>query len=234
MSDGPAGWADAAGGSPVGSELFLNGVKLEGGRAIPEITLERSGGPAIIQTGAQTVTQHVWLGGNIPVNIHRRFSGNVTFSVREEEDYWLFLEAADKEQPVSLYVDFPWTALFYIPGNTAQTWRLGREAPWDLSGVTQVTHPPKALIDGVEMTVVATSPNPGEVRIPNSGGYITVTTNADDTASAEWLSIRYHPELHVVFADVSVAYPEFNHLIFRARIEETSDDSSLSPAQVAV
>jgi hypothetical protein len=231
---GPAYWADVVGGAPFGTVLYLNGTKLEGGGVVAPFDLSKPVGPAVLSTGALTVTQHVWLGGNIPVNIHNRLTGRLSFTLQQEADYWLFAQAAERQQAVALWMELPWSAEFYIPANTTQTWRLGRETPWDLVGVSQATHPARAYIDGVEKTVVTGSPSPGEVRIPDSGGYVMATTNSADTAAATWLTIRYHPELRVVLSNLSLSYAIYNDLRFDADLEEVSEDAAFSPAQVAV
>lgn len=229
MSGGPASWPDG-GGTPVfGEPVYLDGVTLQGSSARVPLQVDADIKGATLETlGGTDVEQLIWLGGDIPINMHRR---RIVLPVKIafEADYWVIQEAADTGKSVPIWFDWAMTDRWYIPGNDlGTTWKFSRQLPYNLvPGIDQSARPPKAWLeepDGTQsaLTVVTGTPATGEIQIPDSDGYETATTFAGDADAGtyQYLKVRYHPMLLVRISRISFAYQEFNSLVFNLDMRE--------------
>ena len=184
-------------------------------------------GVALETAGRTTIVQLHWLGGDQPVNL-APIDHDFDLLVTTETDYFTFLEAQERGEPVSLWLDQRITDQWYIPGaNAGQvTWRSSRWLPWSSTwGVDHATSPPEVWLEDaagvrVAQTIITTgTPIAGEVLVPETGGdFGDLETPADLTE--RWLILRYAPVLVAKIGRLRVTLRELNSLRFSCPIEE--------------
>ena len=216
---GPLFWGDSP---PLRAGVWLDGTLIDGGVQLPINEWNRETGAAILPTvGGVDIAQLRWLTGDAPVNLHAMKMSGINFNLVDEADYWLLHRVASVGQPVNLFFDVPMADYWYIPGKVAgqTTWKTSRKLPWDLTGVTHVTTPPHAYVDSVAQTIIKTgTPSTGEVKVPETGGFGTITTPSGLTGT--WLELRYAPQLLVVLRGINFTMQQANFLIVNCPVEE--------------
>lgn len=220
---GPVSWADSSGTPFAGDGIWFNQRLIEGGRMVPlSMVRENLPFPQRMMSGT-SVSQSFWIGGDTPVNLHP-MTTDFKMTISEEADYWAIREAADLGMPVEMWFGWPMTDWWYVVGGdgTRSTWRTSRQQPYNyVTGVTQATYPPAALLDGTPQTIVTSgTPGAGEVKILDSSGYENVTTPTLDPATYTWLQVRYHPLMLVDVTAISEVYEDHNGLNFEISLSE--------------
>ena len=217
MSSGPSGWKDSGGSSIFSEGLWIDGDFIEGGQRTPPIKLDTGAPGVTLNTlGNTDIEQMLWVEGSAPVNLGAKNSMQFSMNLVEEDDYWKFRTLQETGVPVEFWFDYVIADRWYIPGMEAgQTgWKTSRKSPWTVvGGVTQTSHPPDAYIDGVQQTVIPSgTPGAGEVKVPNTSGYLTIETPVLVPASDTWLELRWHPIMYMKLVALRVDWLTHNRL----------------------
>ncbi len=169
-------------------------------------------GPVVLPTEAGAIVQHRWVGGDAPVNLNRRLDRMAfEFQLMLESDFELIEDYASRGTALRVWLDAWMVDTWYIPGaNAAQTtWRTSRHLPWDIAGVSHATRAPSAYFEDASgnrtpLTIVTSgTPNPGEIKIPDSGGtFGDLETEVVENLTDTYLVVRYPPVFHVVMDNV--------------------------------
>jgi hypothetical protein len=234
MSSGPSGWKDSGGSSIFSEGLWVNGDFIEGGKRTPPIRLNApSPGVTLDMLGNINIEQMLWIEGDAPVNLGAKFNMQLNMVLAQEDDYWKFRELQETGIPAEFWFDYPVADRWYIPGmESGQTeWKTSRKSPWTaVTGITQTSHPPDAYIDGVQQTIITSgTPAAGEVKVPNTSGYLTIETPVLTPGTDTWLVLRYHPVMYMKLQELRVDWATHNRLLVSMELLETFWGSYPSP-----
>lgn len=237
-SGGPGRWDDQAGGAAWQKVVFVDGVQWTTGVQPNTVVIPSPG--VVLRTGGRHITQFLRLGGNVPLGVPAGgMRGTVELVADRQEDYWLLEKKRDIGLPVAMYMDdFIHEAAYVADLPTSgspllRVMELSRERPWDLSGITHATRPPRAWRDGTELTLTTVSPpTSAQFLVAAAGGYgpVSVLSSAGGTL----LEVQYHPEYHVKILQVDRDYVKHNDLRLTVEIEEVFENPNFVPGQVAV
>jgi hypothetical protein len=205
--------------------LWIDGVWFEAQRVIPGLSGgSQAGGVALATMGATQVEQFFWIGGDAPVGVGRLPALQMSVALQREADYWLLEEWRLKGRALDMWFDWPRTDVWYVPGQEdSQTeWKLGRKTPWGLvTGINQTSRPPRAYLDGTELSLVASPPSDAtEFSLANSADFLSLETVVLAPATYTWLVLRYHPILTARLNRIDFQYQDHNRLVYSLQIEE--------------
>ncbi len=218
---GPQTWT-----TPFVAEGFwIDGDFFEAKRGVPSISGGSAApGVALRMMGSTEVEQFFWIQGNAPVGVQNALALRMTVSLQDEADYWKLETWRQRGRALEIWFDWPLMDQWYVPGQeTSQTlWKVSRKTPWNqVTGINQASHPPKAFLDGTELTLVASPPaDATEFSIPDTSGFLSVETVVLAPATFTWLELRYHPILLARLERIEFDYQTSNHLVFSMEIRE--------------
>lgn len=201
--------------------VYLDGVEIEDGAAYPLGGLQAFSGSVAFDTlGNSQIVQTRTLGAKAPLGVSAG-EFTVRMNVKDEADYKLFLTRCERGEPVEFWPDWPlfdqWLLSLRDAGQTE--FQTRRKLPWALSGVTHVTRSPLVDVDGTAQTIVTTgTPSTGEVKVPETSGYGTLT--APSGISGTYLTLAYAPVFDVLIQQVGMVYEAHNRLEFEVAMRE--------------
>ena len=218
---GPTTWS-----TPFVAEGFwLDGDWFEAQRSLPALS-GGSGSPGVtLKTmGSTEVEQRFWIQGDAPVGVQAQLQLSMAISLQREADYWKLESWRQRGRAQEIWFDWPMEDEWYVPGGeTGQTeWKVSRRTPWNqVPGITQTERPPRAYLDGTEMTLVASPPSDDtEFSIPDTSGFLSVETVALSPSSDTWLTLRYHPIILARLDRIDFNYQNHNNLVYTMQITE--------------
>lgn len=212
--------------------LCLNGVALLDSVAnIPASWSPESPGAILPTMDGGGIVQLQTPGGDCPI-MSSALKISITMQHNREEDFRR-MSVAERFPPVRWWFELPLPCLWYIPGKNAgqTTWKTDRRLPYGgaVPGVTHATHPPLVMVDGVAQTVITTgTPGAGEVLVPESAGFASVTTPAG--LAGELLELWVPFELLVKISGPSTNNPQANLLAYSATLEEVQGSGDYTGA----
>lgn len=219
-----------AGGSRIGRHVMHFVADLEAGG----LGFDRQSNLYTLKnTLGYSMTQSHWRGGNMPLRERER-SVSCPIDFDREEDYYALLEAEALGLVQIFWGGAPRSSSWSIPGGTGSgDWLTGAPLAYDGTRVTKTTHPCRAFVDGVELTVVNTTPaSASEVKVPDiaSGdAFDTIYTHAGLEGAV--LTLRYpSAPYHEI---VSVSEKLAGHNFFRCTIS-AKEKLSINPTLAAV
>ena len=218
---GPHSWATEF----ISEGLWIDGDWFESQRVVPGLAgSAAAAGVALPTMGATSVEQRFWIGGDAPVGVHKLPTLQLSLALVDEADYWKFESWRQRGQSLALWFDLPLSDIWAVAGQeTDQTeWKLARKTAWTLvPGINQTSRPPRAYLDGTELTLVASPPaDATEFSLSNSSGFLSLETVVLDPATYTWLELRYHPLLLARLNRIDFQYQEHNRLVFSLQIQE--------------
>lgn len=202
--------------------LYFDGSFVEGGRInILRDWGSQNGGSLLPTLGDTDILQLRWLGGDAPVNLHPH-AFDVEIELTSEADYWLIHRAQAIGAVVPVWWDYWIADLWHIPSKASgqTTWKTSRWLPWNLSGISHATRPPKAFIDGVAQTIVTSgTPTSGQVKVPATGGDFG-TIETPSSISGTYLELRYPAVFLMRIQGLALTYQQVNDLRARCSLIE--------------
>lgn len=214
------------------SALCLNGVALLDSTAtVPASWSPESPGTILATMDGGGITQLFTPGGDCPI-MNSALKVSITMQHNRQDDYRR-MTVAEGFPPARWWFEVWLACKWYIPGkNTGQTtWKTDRRLPYGgaVPGVTHATHPPRVEVDGVAQTVITTgTPTTGEVLVPESAGFASITTPAALTGELLVLWVPF--ELLVKISGPSTDNPQANLLAYSATLEEVQGSGDYTGA----
>jgi hypothetical protein len=219
--NGPHSWATEF----ISEGLWIDGDWFESQRIVPGLSgTVSAAGVALPTMGGTSVEQFFWIGGDAPVGAQRLPTMQMVVALKEEADYWKLEGWRQAGRSAPIWFDWPLSDLWYVPSQEVnQTeWKLGRKTAWTLvPGINQTSRPPRAYLDGSELTLVASPPSDAtEFSLSNTSGFLSMETVVLSPSSYTWLELRYHPLLLARLDRVDFQYQDHNRLVFTLQIQE--------------
>ncbi len=204
--------------------VYIDGRQMFGGMHYPiaDWSFEGVGPERLEMESGNTVLQLRWLSGDAPLNL-KPIGFGVSFDVIGQDDFSWIQRRAMRQVAIPFWWDFEIPETWYIPGRYATTqtrWKTGRLLPWNLSGVSHVTRPPRVYLDDVAQTIITTgTPATGEILVPETGGdYADIISPA--LGSATWLELIYRPQILATIHGLQYAYRNTNVLSCSFEVHE--------------
>jgi hypothetical protein len=222
MTDtGPHSWATDF----VSEGLWIDGAWFESQRAVPGMAGSvGAAGVSLPTMGATSVEQFHWIGGDAPVGVQRLPSMQLVVALNDEADFWKLEGWRQAGRSTPIWFDWPMSDRWYVPAQEVnQTeWKLGRKTAWTLvPGINQSSRPPRAYLDGVELSLVASPPSDAtEFSLSDSSGFLSLETVVLSPSSYTWLELRYHPLLLARLERIDFQYQDHNRLVFTLQVQE--------------
>lgn len=218
---GPHSWATEF----VSEGLWIDGDWFESQRIVPPLSGSIGSSGVVLPTmGATGVEQFFWIGGDAPVGVQQTPSLQMAIALQNEADYWKLEGWRQMGRTVEIWFDWPFSDRWYVPGQeTDQTeWKLGRKTAWTLvPNIDQASRPPRAFLDGTELTLVASPPSDDtEFSLSDSSAFLSLETVILSPSTNTWLELRYHPLLLARLNQIDFQYQEHNRLVFSLQIQE--------------
>lgn len=201
--------------------LCIDGRRIKGGFLHPPALYSTPpSGISLPTLGHSDVVQHRWFGADVPVNLSPE---SISFEIvlSSQSDAESIDDAHRRGIPVDVYTDIAHADHWYIPvSSSGQTlWKTSRKMPYGLPFVNTTVRPPRVLIDGVEQTVVFSSPpSAGEVYVPVVGTHTSIETVPG--ISGTWLTLRYHPVITAIVTKADKDHRDPNDLRMQVTIDE--------------
>jgi len=229
--EGPTSWATDF----ISDGLWIDGDWFESQRVMPALGGSIGASGVVLPTmGATGIEQFFWIGGDAPVGVQQTPVLQLVISLQDEADYWKLEGWRQMGRAVDIWFDWPLSDRWYIPGQEVnQTeWKLGRKTPWTLvPGINQASRPPRAYLDGTELSLVASPPSDEtEFSLSDSDAFLSLETVVLSPSTYTWLELRYHPIIQARLSRIDFQYQDLNRLVFSMLVQEVRGASFGSAA----